>query len=409
MALVALIAVRWSMRLPLALGGDEGKSLRSVLARTRFDIDEWSAALWIVLGVIGSFGMNAFFHKFLFWHVPVMQSLRVPARWALIAYAGLAVWSALGVTAILERRTAWRRHAVSALIILLTLADVWPVIRWMNVVDEPPLVYGWMRTNRERLGPFFILPAEGGEYENLLGSTMHHVPMVNGLSSYEPPLYAGLRERSASRKFDDEFLRILEQSGAHYVLVHASRLDDPTLVVKWLREQLARGGLAFVRRFDNGPMGDYVFAVTRNAKNWQALRGPQSPDGAGHIPDENLARFLDGKTTYNASTTWWVDRPLPWAEVHRNFEIFGWAHAPSGIRAVKACFDEGRRCYPAELFPRADVTRKRPFYPKTERPGFKIDVPRRPKGVPRQTDWFLEIVDGNGNVTRTSDFFITWH
>src|SRR5437868_5767786 len=72
--------------------------LRTRIARSRFTMEESSAALWIVIGVLGSFGEHAFLHSFLFRVVEPFRASRVPARWAMIAYVGLAVWAAIGAT-----------------------------------------------------------------------------------------------------------------------------------------------------------------------------------------------------------------------------------------------------------------------------------------------------------------------
>ncbi|MCU1349603.1 MAG: hypothetical protein JWO56_2633, partial [Acidobacteria bacterium] len=60
--------------------------LRRRIAASRFPLEAWAAALWIAIGVVGSFGMRFFFHAFLFRHLLVYQSIRVPARWAVVAY-----------------------------------------------------------------------------------------------------------------------------------------------------------------------------------------------------------------------------------------------------------------------------------------------------------------------------------
>jgi hypothetical protein len=244
----------------------------------------------------------------------------------------------------------------------------------------------------------------------MFASTAHHIPIMNGLSSYGPPDYGRLDHLYYNSQLDDEFQRIIEKAGAHYVLVHADLLNEKRdFVLQWLQTELNRGRLAFVRRFDKGPEGDFVFAITRNARDWERLRGQQTPDAAGHIPDENLARLLSRQSMYSAATVYWIDHPPAGAVLNGAFQISGWTLSPHGIREVKACFDEGRKCFPARLVERGDVVRRRPWYPKVQRPGFMIDLPKRPKRVRRNTDFYLEIVDGAGRVTRTSDMVIHWN
>ena len=54
------------------------------------------ALLWIGIGFAGSLGLHFVFHRFLFSHVPGFRAIRVPARWAAIAYVGLGILVAIG-------------------------------------------------------------------------------------------------------------------------------------------------------------------------------------------------------------------------------------------------------------------------------------------------------------------------
>src|SRR5438105_2603594 len=77
----------------------------SIIGVTRGRRDHRAIALlWITLGIIGSLGLYAFLHKFLFAHVPGFRAIRVPARWANIAYAGMSMLIALAVSWIASKR-----------------------------------------------------------------------------------------------------------------------------------------------------------------------------------------------------------------------------------------------------------------------------------------------------------------
>ena len=65
------------------------------------------AALWIVIGFAGSLGLHFVFHEFLFGGVPGFRAIRVPARWAVIAYIGIAILIALFTAAIRQRWLRW--------------------------------------------------------------------------------------------------------------------------------------------------------------------------------------------------------------------------------------------------------------------------------------------------------------
>jgi len=111
--------------------------------------------------------------------------------------------------------------------------------------------------------------------------------------------------------------------------------------------------------------------------------------------------------TYNASTFGRVESPRNVTEVRGEMQLAGWALSPHGIARVRVLVDAGRHAYDASLFPRDDITRMFPWYPRTTRPAFLLSL-RRPKGVPRETDVQVEITDGAGNVTRMPDLMVWW-
>jgi hypothetical protein len=88
--------------------------------------------------------------------------------------------------------------------------------------------------------------------------------------------------------------------------------------------------------------------------------------------------------------------------------ISGWALSPSAIRSVTALVDSGRVRVACGLFPREDVTQLHPWYPQTRYPAFAVTIPRRPPGVPEQTDMQIEIIDGAGKRTMLPDILVTW-
>jgi hypothetical protein len=63
---------------------------------------------------------------------------------------------------------------------------------------------------------------------------------------------------------------------------------------------------------------------------------------------------------------------------------------------------------PALLTDRGDVQAKFPWYPKVQRAGYTITIPKRPRGVPKHSDVQVEIIDGSGARTRLPDRLIEW-
>jgi hypothetical protein len=226
----------------------------------------------------------------------------------------------------------------------------------------------------------------------MLRSTVHHQPMFNGLSSFEPPLHMELSKHA----YDGRTLDLLEKNGCRFVIVRPEWCGwEIAPILVWLQDNLARGRLAFVRRFDFNAGGDWVFAVTRN----EALRGN----------DPNLSPFLAGQPTYSGITFGRMSTPRPYSEISGALEITGLAMSPHGIRSVTALIDNGRRRYPLPLFERSDFTQRFPWYPQTPRPAFSSRIEQRPSDLWKFTDVQIEIVDGRGHVTRLPDAPITWN
>ena len=189
------------------------------------------------------------------------------------------------------------------------------------------------------------------------------------------------------------------------LVVHAHWITESQPVREVLKRAVETGRLAFLRRFDHGVEGDFVFAVTRNLPDWQRLRARDLPDGAGQLPDQILASFLAGSPTYTntsfgrmESPEWRVEGPL---------RVSGWAISPRGIRHVYALLDEGRHRFEARRTKRPEITKGFPWYYE-QYPGFEVIIPKRPAGVPRLTDVQIEIIDGAGLRTLLDDQAFTW-
>jgi hypothetical protein len=368
---MALLVIAIVARLPL----------RDWMARSRFPIELWIAALWIVIGVVGSFGLHAFFHSILFHDVPGFRATRAPARWALIAYAGLTAASAVAL--------ARMRTRTLIVLALLATVDVWPRIRWELAVSDPAPFDRWLAATHA--GPLIELPLRNDlEYRYLLGAASHHVPLFNGISGFEPPLHRRLRtEPLGETTFD-----LLEKNGCRFVLIHIDSFSPlPGIAFDWIRRGLDEGRLVFVRRFDHEANGDWLFALRR---------GPRA------VPNEELQRLLDGKPAYNNATFGRVDQPRYNSTIIGPLDVSGWALSPAGVAEVDVLIDSGRMRIVAARAPNAQLSAMYPMYPKTTLPSFSAHIERRPGGVPEKTDVQVAIVDGAGHVTRMPDLLITW-
>ncbi|HWW59809.1 MAG TPA: hypothetical protein VN181_00450, partial [Thermoanaerobaculia bacterium] len=212
-------------------------------------------AVWIVIGVLGSLGLNAFFHAMLFNVVPGFRAIRAPARWAAVAYIGMAMLIALAAS-----RRKWI-GVVATIALLFELRQA--PIRWYSVVAEPREVDTWLAST-PTTGAIIELPIDvtGSEAMAMFRATAHHKPIVNGVSGFVPQQH----ERIAASWPGDAFVDELARAGVELIVVHADAVDARD----WLRRELDRGRIRFVRRFNGGTSGDWVFS----------LRGPHatSPD-----------------------------------------------------------------------------------------------------------------------------------
>ena len=342
--------------------------------------------LFTILGVAGSLGLNGPFHTFLYEAVPGFQAIRVPARWAAIAYLGMSML--IAATA-----AHWKRWGGAFVVATLLLVELFPApMRWYLAVPEAPDVYTWL--SKHKLGgaiaelPFDVA---GSGYLYMLRATKHHQRMVNVVSGFTPPPAAKLVEMSRLDPIPEEFIGELRRMGVEMLVIHADLLQGRA-VVDWLRNEVARRGIHFAGRFDAGLSGDFVFGL--------------GPGSAGAGTSEVLNDFLAGRLTFNGDTFGAMDGPPPLFVGKASFS--GVAFSPHGIRRVDFLFENGRVRIPATLLEDPRLKVMFPVYPQTTRPRFVGFFPRRPDGVSEETDIQVEIVDGNGKKTRLTNSWFRW-
>lgn len=345
--------------------------------------------LWIATGVAGSLGLNFMFHDFLYEAVPGFKAVRAPARWAAVAYVGMSMLLAAAL-ARGGRRFVWAAWAVGPLLLLELRAAP---IRWYIAQSEAPPVYGWVGGNAT--GPIVELPINyvGSEYRYLLRATEHHQPIINGISGFTPPLTARLTEMSKSAPIPDAFIEELRRIRTRFVIVHADALGDFSSTTReWIKREMSKGRLAFVRRYDGGIRGDWVFSL--------------HPTAAGSNTPVEVRTFLEDGWTRNESTFGFTE-PVP-DTIAGQARFSGWAFSPDGIRNVDLLFENGAVRIRSVMIEDRRLSAAFPWYPKTSRPRFVAELPRRPPGVRRKTDVQAEVTDGRGRVIRLENLWFEW-
>ena len=386
------------------------KPMREAAARSRFSPGAWAAAVWVAIGVFGSFGASNFLYVFFYRRFEPFQAMRVASRFAIVAYVGLAVWGALGVAALLRERKGWKRHAIAAVVLAFMIWEAVPRIRWEHVPRETPPVYAWL--NETRVGPVVEMPfsGDGVDYRYVLHSATHRVKLVNGTSGFFPSEWWKLRDADSRDAFD-EMLSILEGYGARLMIVHGDALtgDRYVKVLDFVRRNLASGRLQFLQRFDHEIVGDYVFAITRNLPQWQRYRMPEVPNGAGHLPSQTLERFLSLQPTHSNSLMVVTEEP-PWFHTARgSLTVKGWAMSPHGVRRVTVFLHSDRYRFDAVSVPRPDVQAAYPWMRYLNpRPGFELTIPEKPARIPYDTSLIVEVEDHAGRVRRGRHVSFQW-
>ncbi|HYO75614.1 MAG TPA: hypothetical protein VE010_04060, partial [Thermoanaerobaculia bacterium] len=187
----------------------------------------------------------------------------------------------------------------------------------------------------------------------------------------------------------DAFVDKLIESEVDTIIIHPDRMGGPSEPMReWLRRELERGRISFVRNFHTRLHGDWVFRI--------GGRGVRTPA---------LEAFLRGEPPCGTATMGNLDLPAA-NERFRGRAIFtGWTMSPHGIAHVDVFIDIGGHRERARLFPDPRLDVRCPGW-KTTR--YMAAFHERPEGVRRHTDVWVEVTDTRGVKTAFDNRWITW-
>jgi len=238
---------------------------------------------WATLGFFGSLGMNFFFHRLLFDYLFIFRSIRVPARWAMIAMLGVALLAGLGAQSIAQalaaRRPRIRPAFVYALLcgLLLFESRSAPLQLFSGEVD-PDAVTIYLKQTPMR-GGIAHLPSgvQASNHRYVLRQADHRRPLITAFSGFATPIVKDFETLSQSRPIPDRFFNLLEEIPASYLVVHDSSLPPDARPAT--RDMLARGvttgRLRFIAEFAgtgiNGNDGAELFAVVKTEPDAQSV------------------------------------------------------------------------------------------------------------------------------------------
>src|SRR2546423_2059636 len=150
--------------------------------------------IWTVWGFLSSLGANFFLNRWLHDYVLLFQSIRLPARWAMVCYVGLAVLAGVGASRLACRASRLvARPRVAALVFAVVAAALvfelrtFPLEFERGEVEPTALALRLKRT--EMRGGLVELPSEEGVNRHfyMLRAADHERPLVNATSSFLSP------------------------------------------------------------------------------------------------------------------------------------------------------------------------------------------------------------------------------
>jgi hypothetical protein len=346
----------------IALARRESRSRTATLA----------AVSWIALGFFGSLGLNFPLHTALFNAAGVYRGIRAPARWAMIAHAGLALAAAIGARHF-SRRTA----AIVAAFLLIELHAA--PVRYFMTTGRASETDRWLAETRPNAVLNLPLNEGNSEFVYVLGATKHHRNIVNPLAQI------GTASPMFLERLDDEAVPWLRRNRVDLVVVRTELLGSKGPAV---RDFISRSGLRFVKQVDT----DLVFDTTE--------RRPS-------VDTAPVDRFLRGEPLDLARPFGALDLPAHEQRVTGPLEVAGWAIARGGVRDVYLLLGNGAMKVRASPCVRPDVQNAYLMYPPTAITGFCARI-ERPWWIPEWSDIQVEIVDNTGWRTRLTDRWFTW-
>jgi hypothetical protein len=239
-----------------ALGGDRNLSA-SFNSPHRSELFG-HALVWIAIGLAGSFGLNFFFHKFLYDYVFVFRGMRVATRWAMIGYVGLALLAGLGAQRFADAIGRWWprfgkpvTYSVIVIAILLELHAA-PLQMIRGEIDPDALTLDLK--DRKMSGGIIELPIGDRDHLYMLRAADHQHPIVNGRYSFVPELQKEIQALTSTGPISDRVLDIFESIPVSYVTVHSAMLspEERASIEEFLNRGVASGRLRFIKRFDAG-------------------------------------------------------------------------------------------------------------------------------------------------------------
>jgi hypothetical protein len=198
-----------------------------------------------------SFGSHGRLYPWVSAHAGLLQGLRAPARFSIVAVCALAVLAAFGAQTAQRRFVGdgrWRSGGFLAVVLFLLCVDYGNSGMIISRIEDGPYrVYEMMRN----AGPGVLLELPSPRADRLPGneqfyafwSRSHWQPLVNGYSGYYPRHY--IQTLGVLQRFpDDRSVQHLRNLRVRYVIVHRG-FYEPDRLTGLLVRLAARGDFEY--------------------------------------------------------------------------------------------------------------------------------------------------------------------
>jgi hypothetical protein len=281
-ALVLILGGRFLLAYPEVLRRPGQRNMFACLLSNRRSDAFWLAVLWAVIGFAGSLGMNFFFHRFLYEHVPLFRSIRVPARWAMICYLGLALLAGLGARQFQELVSRhWPRIRPALVYVVLALAVLVeqrsaPLSLIHGAVDADALTVWFKHT--PMAGGIVELPSTTGKmdiYLYTLRAADHGQSLITAVSGFETPISLEIQSLTQQEVVPEKFIDLLESIPCSYLVLHNNSMGSAQqlAIEAVLAKAIRAGRIRFIKSYESGDL----YAVTKTEPNTKSEGRPPFP------------------------------------------------------------------------------------------------------------------------------------
>lgn len=317
---VIVFFVRCCLAYPEFLRVSGRTNFIATLRSTRRSEIFWIGLIWTVTGFFGSLGMNFFFHRVLYDFVALFRSIRVPARWSMICYLGLALLAGLGASCCAERLARLHHRLNTAAILTFIIVALLfeqraaPLTLFRGQADPTALTLRLKET--PMAGGIVELPADLGCMTlcgYVLRAADHGRPLVTAFSGFEPPIIKEIAALTKARPINaDRFLELLENIPCSYLIIHNALLSSETrsALEPMLVKGINAGRLRFINSYGDAEQPDELYAITKTEPQAQTKAPRPAPppiNDAEFFVRLHYADFL-GREPDPGGVTYWTSQ-----------------------------------------------------------------------------------------------------